>query len=101
MKGAFLMRELKKLQKKHEEIMVDVHGKGLLIGMDFTTNDIGYAVAAGLFKRGILVAGTLISAQTIRVEPALNVPDKYIMIFLEKLDDVLGEIAAKHRRRKK
>ncbi|MBS3068270.1 putrescine aminotransferase [Candidatus Micrarchaeota archaeon] len=91
-KGQFLLNELAKIQKKYKKLMLDVHGKGLLIGMDFVTNNIGYEVAAGLFKRGILVAGTMISAQTIRVEPALNIPDKYLKVFLDKLEETLKQI---------
>ncbi|MEJ5223444.1 MAG: hypothetical protein WHV44_03240, partial [Anaerolineales bacterium] len=35
-------------------------------------------VAAELFKRGVLVAGTLTSAQTIRIEPPLVITYKEI-----------------------
>lgn len=99
-KGDYLLRELKKLQKKHRKYLVDVHGKGLLIGMDFASTEIGYDVAAQLFKRGILVAGTMISAQTIRVEPALNIPDRYVWKFVHELDGVLEKISTKgvHKR---
>lgn len=94
-KGAWLLGELKKLQKKYKKHFVDVHGKGLLIGMDFASTETGYEVAAGLFKRRILVAGTMISAQTIRVEPALNIPDAYLKKFVRELDGVLATIAEK------
>jgi putrescine aminotransferase len=53
--------------------------------MHFKTPETGYNVAAGLFKRGVLVAGTLTSAQTIRVEPPL-------IISYEQIDDVLGRL---------
>jgi 4-aminobutyrate aminotransferase-like enzyme len=39
--------------------------------MHFQDAQLGYRVAAGLFHRGVLVAGTLTSAQTIRIEPPL------------------------------
>lgn len=39
--------------------------------MHFKTHQTGYKVAVELFKRGVLVAGTLTNAQTIRVEPPL------------------------------
>ncbi len=91
-KGAFLLKGLKKLQKRHSRFFTGVHGKGLLIGMDFIDTATGYEVAAGLFKKHVLVAGTLISAKTIRVEPALNIPDKYLRVFLRKLEQVLEHI---------
>jgi adenosylmethionine-8-amino-7-oxononanoate aminotransferase len=48
---------------------------------------------AGLFQRGILVAGTLTSAQTIRVEPPLIVSYEQMDIFLERLEDTLKSVS--------
>ncbi|HXU12650.1 MAG TPA: putrescine aminotransferase, partial [Candidatus Binatia bacterium] len=71
------------------EHMVDVRGKGLLIGVEFDTTEIGYAVASGLFRRGVLVAGTLLNAKTLRFEPALSIPKKLIDEVLGHLDETL------------
>ena len=48
---------------------------------------------AALFQRGILVAGTLTSAQTIRVEPPLIVSYEQMDIFLERLEDTLKSVS--------
>jgi putrescine aminotransferase len=72
--------------------MVEVRGLGLLIGMEFVDTEFGYAVAAGLFKRGVLVAGTLINAKTLRIEPALGIPRELVDEVLEKLEDTLQEL---------
>ena len=53
---------------------------------------IGYRVAAGLFKRGVLVAGTLLSARTIRIEPALNISYELLDEMLDKLGETLKQI---------
>jgi putrescine aminotransferase len=94
-KGTFLLKELHRLQKEFPGIISAVHGLGLLIGIDFIDDETGYAVAAGLFRRGVLVAGTLISSKTIRIEPALNIPDKLLNTVLERLHDCLSEIQKK------
>lgn len=91
-KGSFMLKRLRALQLKHPDVMTDVHGLGLLIGMDFASDEIGYKVAAGLFKRNVLVAGTLISSKTIRIEPALNIPYEQLNIVLEKLEETLTDI---------
>lgn len=91
-KGAFLMKHLRALQALHPEIIKVVRGKGLLIGLEFTDRFIGYRVAAGLFKRGVLVAGTLLSARTIRIEPALNIGYDLLEKMLQRLADTLKEI---------
>ena len=64
----------------------------LLIGMEFPTDGIGYKVAAGLFSRGVLTAGTLTNAKTIRFEPALNVPQEILDEALNRLEDVFKTI---------
>jgi putrescine aminotransferase len=60
--------------------------------MHFQSPEIGYKVAAGLFKRGVLVAGTLTSAQTIRIEPPLVITYPQIDAVLERLADTLVEV---------
>ncbi len=90
--GAYILSKLRKIQKDFEEFLIEVRGLGLLIGMEFIDSEFGYAVAAGLFKRGILVAGTLLNSKTIRIEPALNIPKKAIDDFLSALVDTLTEL---------
>ena len=91
-KGKYLMKRLGSLQALYPEFLKVVRGKGLLIGLEFTDRFIGYRVAAGLFKRGVLVAGTLLSARTIRIEPALNISYDLLDQMLERLSDTLKEI---------
>ena len=92
-KGMHLLGELNKFAAQYPQIYEKITGKGLLIGMHFKTPEIGYKVAAGLFKRNIVVAGTLTSAQTIRIEPPLIIKHEQIDILLNSLGDVLKEIS--------
>ncbi len=91
-KGSYLISELEKFAAQYPQIYEKITGKGLLIGMHFNSPEIGYKVASGLFKRGVLVAGTLTSAQTVRVEPPLIVTQEQMDVFLDRLSDVLKEI---------
>jgi putrescine aminotransferase len=70
-----------------------VTGKGLLIGQHFHTPELGYKVAAELFKRGVLVSGTLTSAKTVRIEPPLIIPREDIFVVLNRLNDAVGVVA--------
>jgi putrescine aminotransferase len=92
-KGEFLLRELLGLQAKYPQVLADAHGKGLLIGMEFPTDETGFRCAAGLFKRGVLVAGTYSKARTIRIEPALGIPMELLHELLTRLDDTFCEVA--------
>ena len=91
-KGEYIMDRLNKLQAKFPHILEEVRGKGLLIGMEFPTDETGYKVAAGLFTRNVLAAGTLTNSKTIRIEPALNVPYEIIDEMLVRLEDTLASI---------
>jgi len=92
-KGEYLIPKLKALAAKYPQIYREITGMGLLIGNHFQTPEIGYKVAAGLFKRGVLVAGTLISAQTIRIEPPLVITYEQLDCVLDRLADTLKEVA--------
>jgi putrescine aminotransferase len=92
-KGDLLLRELAGLQRKYPQVLADAHGKGLLIGMEFPVQEIGWQVAAGLFKRGVLVAGTYSKAQVIRIEPPLGIPMELLKEMLNRLEDTFKEVA--------
>ena len=92
-KGAYFISKLQDLAKIYPQIYKEITGRGLLIGQHFLTPEIGYQVAAGLFKRGVLVAGTLTSAHTIRIEPPILITYEQIDEVLNRLEDTLQEVA--------
>ena len=61
-KGEYIKEKVSALQKKHPNILNGIRGRGLLLGMEFPDDEIGFKVASGLFSRGILTAGTLTNA---------------------------------------
>ena len=91
-KGAYLIPKLEELATQYPQIFDKITGKGLLIAMHFHSPDIGYKVAAGLFKRHVLVAGTLTNAQTIRIEPPLVITYGQIDEVLNRLTGTLDEV---------
>jgi putrescine aminotransferase len=92
-KGDFLLGELGCLRQKYPAVLQEAHGKGLLIGMEFPTQEVGWKVASGLFKRGVLVAGTYANARVIRVEPALGIPIELLKEMLNRLEDAFREVS--------
>jgi putrescine aminotransferase len=92
-KGDYLLKELGALQAKYPRVLSGARGKGLLIGMEFPSDAIGYQCAGALFRRGVLVAGTYSKARTIRIEPPLGISWELLREVLNRLEDSFKEIA--------
>jgi putrescine aminotransferase len=93
-KGDYLLARLRPLAQRYDNIYERITGKGLLIGQHFHDPEVGYKVAAGLFRRGVLISGTLTSAQTIRIEPPLVIEYDEIDEVLNRLEDTLQAVSA-------
>ena len=94
-KGAYFIPKLTELTGRYENICLETRGRGLMIGIEFTSDEAGYEVAKGLFDNGILVAGTLINAKTIRIEPPLIISRDDLDRVLDVLDKVLAGVSKK------
>jgi putrescine aminotransferase len=92
-KGDYIIPKLQAFAAQYPQIFESITGRGLLIGMHFKDAEVGYKVAAGLFRRGVLVAGTLTSAHTIRIEPPLVITYEQIDVMLDRLSDTLSEVS--------
>jgi putrescine aminotransferase len=87
--GRYFLSGLRNAVRGHEDVVVDVRGKGLLIALEFKSDAAGFAASKYLFDRGVLVAGTLINSRVIRVEPPLTIrqdqADRVCAILAESL----------------
>ena len=97
-KGEYVLKHLREFQDRYPGVLAEARGLGLLIGMEFPTDGIGYKVASGLFSRGVITAGTLTNAKTIRFEPALNIPQEILDEVLNRLEDVFKTIDLPRRK---
>ena len=94
-KGEYLISGIKALQAKYPEIIVDVRGTGLMIGVEFPESHVGYSVATGMFARRVMTAGTLNNAKTIRFEPAATISYTDLDKVLERLEGAVKETKEK------
>ena len=91
-KGEYFIAQLKDIASRHSDVYSTITGKGLLIGQHFVNDEIGYAVASGLFKRGVLISGTLNNSRVVRVEPPVVISREEIDTILNRLEDTLHEL---------
>jgi len=90
--GNYFQSRLNELKKEYSKLILDVRGKGLLIGLEFTSEEVRVAVQNELFHRGVLVAGTMNSHRTIRIEPPLIITESQINFMIETLEGILHEL---------
>lgn len=90
--GEHMLKGLREAAAGHGDKVMEIRGKGLLIGIEFHSDEIGYEVSKGLFDNGVLVAGTLINAKTIRIEPPLTISYEHADRVIAEFKKVLGQI---------
>lgn len=96
-KGNYFMEKLAELQKKYPTVLKTFRGAGLLIAMEFPEAEVGYAVTKGLFQRGVMTAGTLVNAKTVRIEPPAVLSYEKIDAVIAKLDESLADVKAEFK----
>ncbi len=94
-KGEYLLKHINALAQKYPKVLKLARGRGLMLGMEFMDNDLGYKVATELFSRQILISGTYINARVLRVEPALTIGYPQLDTFLGALEESLKAVSAK------
>ena len=92
-KGTYITEKITDLAKRYSNILSLCRGRGLMLGMEFTNNDLGYAVAKNLFERNILISGTYINSKCLRIEPPLVISQAQIDKFLSALEESLQAVA--------
>jgi len=92
-KGDYIMLRLNEIKEQYPEVMVDVRGRGLLIGMEFATNNLGYTLAKMLFGKKILVGGTINNATVIRIEPPAVISYEQIDYVLACIEEGIAQLS--------
>jgi len=96
-KGEYLLQRINALAGKYPKVLKLCRGKGLMLGMEFTDNDLGYEVAKHLFARQILISGTYINARVLRIEPPLVISYPQLDTFLHALEESLQQAYRDHQ----
>src|SRR5207248_9238223 len=92
--GRYFLAGLKKLHEQFPELICDVRGRGLLIGVEIINAERGESIAARMFERNLLVAYTLNKPEVIRIEPPLIITRELINQALERFKEALTEESA-------
>lgn len=92
--GEYLMGKLQEIARSRPDMIQEVRGKGLLVGIQFSHEDIAGLVIAGLAQRGIIAAYTLNNPQVIRFEPPLVVSEQQLDRAVQALEESIDQTQA-------
>jgi len=96
-RGVQLMSGLRAVQAEFPDLLAEVRGQGLLVGVEFAMDEVGELVIAQMTKRGVVAAYTLNNPRVIRLEPPLiigpNEIELAVSVFREAVAETSGILA--------
>lgn len=96
--GTYLLDELRKIAQKRPDIIYDVRGKGLMIGIEFADpdgtprTDLALKIVDLMRNRGIILLPSGPWSQVVSLSPALVTPKACFDTFLEEFDDIVTHL---------
>jgi putrescine aminotransferase len=85
MRGEELLRGARGLAERFPEVVGEVRGLGLLVGVELRSEGYAGAIIPEVLKRGVTVAWTLNMQRVIRLEPPLLVSEQEVQTALDAL----------------
>lgn len=89
--GALLKSGLEELATQYGDLVKEVRGLGLMLGMEFHEDKFGGSIIFEMVKRNVIAVYTLNQPRVIRFEPPLNVEAGEIKAALKALGESLSE----------
>jgi putrescine aminotransferase len=91
--GDLALGRLGELRGRFPELIREVRGKGLLIGVEFSEDDLAGLVISGLAQRKVIAAYTLNNPKVIRLEPPLVITEEQLDRALVALEEAVAQTA--------
>ena len=92
-RGEQMKRGFEQIQARYPEIVAEVRGRGLMIGLEFAMDEVGELVVAQLLKRGVCVAYALNNPRVLRFEPPLVITEEQVNMVIIAVEESLAETA--------
>jgi putrescine aminotransferase len=89
--GALFKDALLAMASRHTDLISDVRGRGLMLGVEFGMDEVGELTIAQMLKRGMCAAYTLNNPRVIRLEPPLIISEEQIAFAVQTIDEALTE----------
>ncbi len=89
--GSVLLEGLRGVKERYPNLLVDVRGLALMIGVEFPSHDEMIAVEQEAFRRGLLALGC--GENAIRISPPLVLREDQAKTALDVFEEALAEVA--------
>ncbi|MBP2635933.1 MAG: Acetylornithine/succinyldiaminopimelate aminotransferase [Firmicutes bacterium] len=76
--GGYFIAKLSALAVAYPEVIAEVRGRGLMIGIELTKEGIGGLILSEMIDKGVLLAYTLNNPKVMRIEPPLIIEQQQI-----------------------
>jgi 4-aminobutyrate aminotransferase len=93
-RGEQALAGLREIRARHPRLVRDVRGKGLMLAIEFPSDETAETVQWACFERGLLVLEC--GASSLRLSPALIVSEDDVATALRLLEDAIDDVA-RHR----
>lgn len=92
--GAYFKAGLERIMQEYPEVITQVRGRGMMIGVELTKEGAGGMLMSLMIEKKIIVAYTLNNPKVIRIEPPLIMPADVVDHVLEEFRDAVKTTAA-------
>ncbi|HEV8022500.1 MAG TPA: aminotransferase class III-fold pyridoxal phosphate-dependent enzyme, partial [Candidatus Lustribacter sp.] len=89
-RGAELLAGARAISARYQDVISDVRGVGLLVGVELRNEGYGGTIIPELLKRGVTAAWTLNQQRVIRLEPPLIVTATQIATALRAFEEAVA-----------
>lgn len=97
-RGKQLLEGLSIVQQQYPDVLTQVRGRGLMVGVEFALEDVAKLVISGMNHRNVIAAYTLNNPRVIRFEPPLIVSpeqvDTAVQVFAEAVQEAVKGLKA-------
>lgn len=88
--GDHLLNELKSIEKRYSNVVMNARGRGTFCAIDFKTPELRDKAIKILHQNGIHCGGS--GSNTLRIRTTLTFNKKHVEIFIDRLDKTLSKM---------
>lgn len=91
-KGEYFLSKLNPIQAKYPDVIKEVRGTGLMLGLLFEDMDASHLAIKKLFSKGIMSSAAMNDPAVVRLEPPANIKDETIDKVCAAIEEVAKEM---------